>query len=347
MPRSSTPRRREPEWARWDDERLLRMPIRRLRLSIRGSRLEPRLRRLRRELAARGLRFRPHVWLSTEWFSPGGLPGFAIPFYLAHPRLERLERTMMTEAEGASADECMRILRHETGHAIDHAYRLSRRPRWRRHFGDPTQPYPDAYDPSPYSRRFVQNIDNWYAQAHPVEDFAETFAVWLAPGTRWRTRYEGWPALRKLEYVEELMGDVARRPPPVRRRERVDPVAELDLTLAEHYAERRARYQVELPEFYDRDLRRLFPERPAGSGERTEPASRALRRVRKRVRAAVARWTGAYQYSADRILQEMIDRCDELGLRAPAGDDEAALDAAVLLCVHVMNELRERGRFLL
>ena len=56
------------------------------------------------------------------------------------------------------------------------------------------------------------NLANWYAQSHPIEDFAETFAVWLRPGSRWRSRYADWPALRKLEYVDALMQEVDEQP---------------------------------------------------------------------------------------------------------------------------------------
>src|SRR5690606_22025626 len=149
---------------------------------------------------------------------PDGVPGIAVPFYLAHPRLMRLERDLMLEAEGAHEGTCLRILRHEAGHAIDNAYRLHRRKRWRELFGSFSEPYPDAYRPRPASRKYVQHLNGWYAQAHPAEDFAETFAVWMTPNYPWRRRYEGWPALEKLEYVDELMAEIADTTPPVRTR---------------------------------------------------------------------------------------------------------------------------------
>src|SRR3712207_5133915 len=161
--------------------------------------------RLHFELDESGLRFRPHVWLSEEWFSPDGVPGFAIPFYLAHPRLMKLERAQMLEVEGGIEKECMAIMRHEAGHAISNAFGLHRRRRWRETFGRFSVPYPEHYMPDPNSRSFVLHLGAWYAQAHPAEDFAETFAVWLAPASRWQKRYVSWPAMRKLRYVDELM----------------------------------------------------------------------------------------------------------------------------------------------
>ena len=53
-----------------------------------------------------------------------------------------------------------------------------------------------AYTPDPNSRAYVQHLDYWYAQSHPFEDYAETFAVWLRPSSRWKRRYEGWPRSR-------------------------------------------------------------------------------------------------------------------------------------------------------
>jgi hypothetical protein len=233
---------RKARWARWSNERLLALPMRELDLSIEGTWLEERVSALFGALAQRDLRFRPHVWLSDEWFSPNGIPGFAIPFYLAHPRLMRLERDQMGSVEGSSAAECARILRHEAGHAIQHAYQLQRRRPWQRLFGRSSARYPRSYRPNPASRNHVQHLRMWYAQSHPDEDFAETFAVWLRPRSDWRTRYAGWPALRKLTYVDELMRELASAEPRIATRRRVDALPHLRKTLGEHYAERRSRF---------------------------------------------------------------------------------------------------------
>ena len=211
-----------PPWVRWTAERLLETRICDLGLSLGGTAMETRIHALYSELERRGIRFRPHFWLSDEWFSPARIPGVAIPFYLAHPRLIRLERSQMLEAEGASQTWCMRILRHEAGHALDHAYQLRRRRRWQQLFGRSSQPYPAIYRPRPFSKRYVHHLDAWYAQSHPDEDFAETFAVWLTPRASWRRNYQGWPALRKLEYIDELMSEIGPRVAAVRTRRQVD-----------------------------------------------------------------------------------------------------------------------------
>ncbi len=224
--RSSRVRRpRQPEWAGWSDEKLLDLRLCDLDLRIEGTSLEARIEQLYRELEYRRIQFRPHFWLSDDWFTPDGVPGIAIPFYLAHPRLARLERRQMLEVEGGTAEWCMRILRHETGHAIDNAYGLRRRRRRQQLFGRSTQPYPEYYTPRPYSKSFVVYLEPWYAQSHPDEDFAETFAVWLHPRLPWRRRYADWPALKKLEYMNELIGEIRGRKPPVTAHRRVDSAA--------------------------------------------------------------------------------------------------------------------------
>src|SRR6202167_3207140 len=177
-------RARRLDWTRLSDRELLQLRICDLRLDLRRSPLQRYVRRLYNELDGRGIRFRPHVWLSEEWFSPDGVPGIAMPFYLAHPRLERLVRHIMREAEGGNTRLLQRILRHEAGHALDNAYRLRRRKRWREVFGPASLPYPARYRARAGRRRYVHHLGEWYAQAHPTEDFAETFAVWLTPRSR-------------------------------------------------------------------------------------------------------------------------------------------------------------------
>jgi len=333
------PSRREPAWVDLSDDELLDVRLCDLKLEIEGTVIEERVERLYLELGARGLRFRPHVWLSTEWFSPDGVPGVAIPFYLAHPRLTALEERQILDVEGGTPRWCMQLLRHEAAHAIDTAYRLHFRKGWRQTFGSFAAPYAKFYKPKPYSRSFVQHLDMWYAQSHPAEDWAETFAVWLDPGARWRKRYQGWRALKKLEYVDQLMREVDGTKPVVRSREQVESVSKLKMTLGQHYAEKKKRYGLDHPSFYDADLRRLFPTLP--EGVRGKSAAALLRKVRPQVRRLVSRWTGEYQYTIDQLLEEMIFRSEELDLRTDREEDIAKQDALVLLTVQTMNYLHE------
>jgi len=329
--------RKDPDWASLPEEELLQIRLCDLGLRIEGTPLESRIRRLYEELAMRGIRFRPHCWLSDEWFSPDGVPGIGIPFYLAHPRLTCLERKQMLEVEGGTKDWCMRILRHEAGHAIDTAYRLHRRRTWRETFGRFSQEYPDYYQPKPYSKSYVLHLDLWYAQSHPAEDFAETFAVWLKPRSGWRQHYRDWPALKKLEYIDRVMTEIRDRKPVDVSRRHVASVRTTRKTLHAYYREKRNYYGLDHPNFHDHDLRRLFSDAPEHA--KRPAAATFLRRIRPELRRTIARWTGEYQYTINQVLEEMIERCRALGLRLDRPDEQARRDILVMLAVQTMNYL--------
>jgi hypothetical protein len=243
----------------------------------------------------------------------------------------------MLEVEGGEAEWCMRILRHEAGHVIDNAFKLRLRRRRRALFGSPSVPYPDVYDPKPYSKSYVLHLDPWYSQAHPDEDFAETFAVWLTPDSDWRTRYEGWPALEKLEYVDALMRELAGQAPRLVAPKELDPLSRIRHTLRHHYRVKRRHYGIDYPKFYDRDLRRLFSDAPEFAANMT--AAQFILKNRKAVRRLVADWTGIYQYTIDRVLEDMIARCRALRLRLAVPEEKARNEFTVLLTVQTMNYL--------
>jgi len=329
-----------PDWSDLGDEALLDLRLSDLPLQIEGT-LAARIAQLRQELEARGLVFPIHFYLSDEWFTPDGATAIAIPFYLAHPRLEKLEGAQMLEVEGGEHEWCMRILRHEAGHAIDNAYKLRLRRQRREVFGSPAVPYPEFYTPRPYSKSFVLHLDAWYAQSHPDEDFAETFAVWLTPNSEWRQRYAGWPALKKLEYMDRMMESLKGQTARIQNAEEVDALGKLHRTLRQHYRNKRRHYGVDHPNFYDRDLRRIFSAAPEFSGNRT--AAQFIARFRRPVRRVVSSWTGIYQYTIDQVLEDMIARCRELKLRLAVPEEQARQEFTVLLTVQAMNHLHSGG----
>ena len=330
-------RRAKPVWARWTDEKLLDVRICDLAVSIEGTPLERRIADVHRELEGRGISFRTNFWLSDDWFTPDGVPGVAIPFYLAHPRLARLELSQMLEVEGGTKAWCMRILRHELGHAIDNAYRLQLRRRRQKLFGRSSTPYPEYYTPKPYSKRFVIHLDPWYSQSHPDEDFAETFAVWLTPHSMWRKRYTDWPAIKKLEYIDGLMQVVARTKPVETSLKEVEPLRRIRRTLRQHYARKRKHYGLDHPNFYDRDLQRLFSDAPDFSANML--AAKFITKNRRAVRRLVSSWTSVYQYTIDQVLEDMIVRCRKLNLHLTATEERSRHDFTVLLTIQTMNFL--------
>jgi hypothetical protein len=325
--RRHTPRRRRPWWATLPTEELLDVRLCDLDLQLDGTALSARIDKLHDELHRTGLVFRPYVYLSVDWFTPEGSTGFAVPFYLAHRRLAQLEHHQMFEAEGTAHELCMKLLRHEAAHAFDNAYRLHRRADWRETFGRYSAPYRSAYRVRPTSRHFVQHLDHWYAQSHPAEDWAESFAVWMTPQSRWRQTYAEWPALRKLEALDTMVRDVGDLPPFVRSTDRPDSLPKQRITLREFYRRKKATYAKE-PWRFDRELKLVFA--PAAATARREHAATFLLRERVALRARVSSLTGQYRYVVDQVLETMVQRCRELDLRIARPGPETRLGAAVL-----------------
>ncbi len=346
MPASKTARRgrsrraQEPKWADYADADLLKVRIKDLKIPFENTWLQGCLDDLHAELAARGLRFRSHAWFSDEWFSPHDTPGIAFPFYLAHPRLARLERKMMYEVEGGTRRECMRILRHEAGHVIQRLYNLHRRKRWQKLFGQSAKPYPVHYKPNPTSKTHVQHLRRWYAQCHPDEDFAETFAVWLTPRSNWKKRYQDWPgALEKLRYVDELMAELAESPVPTKKRFEVDPIKSEPMTLAEHYADKIKRFAVDKPHVLDRELKRIFSADPKGAA-----ATTFVKRNHGVIRRAVSRWTGDYQLPIEHALDDIADRCRVLKLRVNGSERKMRQELTSLLVSRSVQAMYSSSR---
>jgi hypothetical protein len=288
-------------------ERLLNSRISELGLRIEGTELEPLVEQLYRELDACGITFKPPVYLTDEWGCPEGIPVIGVPFYLADPQLSAIENELAENLE--SGDESMMYLRHEAGHAFNYAYRLYEREEWHRLFGPYSRPYVETYKPNPFATEFVRHIAGWYAQKHPDEDFAETFAVWLDPRSAWREAYAGTPALQKLEYVDAVARELGAEPPLVKPRKRDMPVEEMTHTVAQHYERTAATPpRIQLPNWFDGDLRRIF----AATGE--EPAAAMLRAKRRLIVGEVAYWTGVQPHVVRAFADHLIKRVDALGL---------------------------------
>ena len=317
------------------DEKLMEARLCDLGLAIQGTQLEGCVEQLYKELSEKGITFHPRCYLADEWLCPDGEPVIGIAFFLAHPRLKKLEQKIMLEAEGAERAHCMRLLRHEAGHAINYAYLLHKRKKWNRVFGPFSAEYGDSYKYRPYSKSFVRHLEEWYAQYHPDEDFSETFAVWLDPESNWREKYKGWKALEKLQYVDSLMKGIAGKPPKKAKGDRYWDVSRLKSTLKTYYRNKRRQYAVQYADFHDFSLNRIFraPEGRPGKNR----AYKLIRKHRKEIMASVAMWTGEKKYVINRLLRNLIDRSKELGLEA--GPDEAAdvLNTTAYVAAQIMN----------
>lgn len=340
--RPVNPDNAELAWTSLSDDELLKLRICDLHVHIEGSELEPRVAQLFGELESRGLPLKPRTYLADEWFSPEGSPLIAIPFFLAHPRLKQLELRQMLEVEGGTHEWCLQLLRHECGHAYDHAFGFSSREQWAEIFGNPEIDYePEAYRPRPYSRSFVRHLPNWYAQAHPDEDFAETFAVWLTLSPdEWRAQYRDWKALEKLEYIADLMQEVAEKQPLVKQGARRCEASRSRRTLEKYYASKRKLYAQDFPNVYDSDLRAIFERGNLGE----ESAAQVMRRMQRRLSAAIVSWTGQHKYVVDTLVRRLITRARELKLPAPRDQAALMIDLAAYLSALVTNHLHT-GKF--
>lgn len=296
------------------DSEILALRFCDLPVTLKGSTVEQRAKVVFDELARRGIRFRPSLWIAHEWYNPDGTAGFAVPFYLLHPRLTRLERTMMYEAEGASLPESMSILRHETGHAVDEAFKLRQLDDYRRVFGSPNKIYPTEYSADSDSRDYVQHLNAWYAQSHPCEDFAETFAVWLRTERSWRWRYRDWPAQEKLLVVDQWMHERRNKRPRLKPKRQQNELRSCTRTLAEHYEEKREFYAVEAEDEFDGALHRIFKRQDTAGGGHASAAS-LLTSNSARLRRRIAKPLGIPAYVVDQVLRQFVHRARILKLR--------------------------------
>ena len=327
------------DWVNLSDDELLEKNISRLGLTLEGSELQPLIQQLYHELSEKGLSFHPPCHIGDEWFVPVGIPAIFIPFFLVHDRLRKLERRLILEVEGETPDWFLRLMRHEAAHAYAYAFQLYRKKKWQRTFGlTSTDDTPDFYRPRPYSHSYVMHLDDWYAQSHPDEDFAETFAVWLTPGLDWRQRYQGWKALQKLEYVDELMQSIRGMPQTHQPEYRVSDHDGLNIKLKTYYARKRKLYEDSYPDFYDKDLNELFAAAP-DAPDRLK-ASTFLRQRRRQLMDSVCQWTNEKKFRVNKLLARLIDRCEQLHLYIRAEDaQQKNLQVAAYITTLVMNHL--------
>jgi putative zinc-binding metallo-peptidase len=326
-------------------------PIRDLGLQIEGTDLEPVIAKLERELEAAGVRrVHPRFYLSTEWGVPFGTVAIAIPFYLARPDLAAIHAERTSLVEGLGRRDLLRYLRHEMGHVVNYAYRLYEREDWMRTFGPITRPYREEYRPQPFSRKFVRHLPGWYAQKHPDEDWAETFAVWMTPGLDWRAEYAGWPkALEKLEHCDAVMRELRDTEPLVSDEELDEPVSEISYSLEQYYRG----WETDAGEFppgLDGALRSIFEDWGHPEDLTTEaprrPASDLIRRLARDLPAEVFRWTGHFPERTRHLLAHLAARADALEQVYPEDrETPAAIAVTTFVTALAMNHVR-RGRYL-
>jgi hypothetical protein len=318
-------------------------PIRDLGLRIDGTRLEPVIAEFQRELDGLELRVRPRFYLSTDWGVVTGTVAIAIPFYLADEELAKLHAKKGGFVEGEGRRDLLRYLRHEMGHVVNYAYKLYDQGEWVQLFGSITKPYLEDYRPSPFSRRFVRHLPGWYAQKHPDEDWAETFAVWMTPGHDWRAEYADQPlALAKLEYCARTLEKLRGEEPVEQVTDTEEDVGELGYSVEEYYGHM-GLAAGEFPHGLDGALRAIFLElAPDASGGERRPAAQLIRGHERELASSIFRWTGHFPERTRGLLRHLAERAEVLGLVYDSGREaQAALALTTFTTALAMNHVHQ------
>ncbi len=321
-------------------------PIRDLRLTIEGTRLEPTIERFLDEVQRAGIKkLKPRFYLSTEWGVPFETIAIGIPFYLAHPRLVAVHEERTGHVEGFSPADILRYLRHEMGHVVNYGYKLYDDPDWVALFGSITQPYVDEYRPAPFSRRYVRHLPGWYAQKHPDEDWAETFAVWMTPGSRWKREYKDWPAaLAKLEWCDRRLHGLGDDEPPVTEVDLDDDVADIEQTIAEWYSGE-STLDGEPPPGLDGALHTIFSDLSHAPDEGKSAADLILR-LEKDLCANVFRWTGHFPERTRPLLRYLAELARQAKLTYAEDREQAATAAVTTLITALAMNFVHRGAYM-
>jgi hypothetical protein len=306
------------------DSELLSLRICDLPISFEDSQYGHLLEKLYKELDKKKILFRPRIWLSDDWFCPDGVTGFAVPFFLMHPRLIELERKMMGEVEGEGESWFMKLLRHECGHAIDNAYFLKDCQIRTAVFGDSNIEYPESYIPKKYSKKYVIHLEDGYAQAHPEEDWAETFALWLTPRSAWKKKYQNWPALKKLDYVDQKMKELKNQRANVICYQHVDEIETLDISLRTYYNRKKERFKLNLCESHLNKF--LLDKRKKHEGERLD---NEIKKNRKSLKRYLSKSLASKNYEAESVLRDLEKLAKTKGLYVKKGRPIKKLEGIV------------------
>ena len=298
-------------WAHLSDQLLLETPVSELSLPLESHPLMNLIQKLSEELELKGIPLRPKVYLSDDWFCADGTTTFAIPFTLLHPRLKKLEELYIGEMEGGTDEWFMKLARHEMAHVLDNAYNLRNSTQRKDLFGDSDLPYPEAYEYRPYSKSYVRHIEDGYAQSHPDEDWAETFAVWLTPNLKWEKEYSGWPVLKKLKFMDHtLKKKVINRGPLLENEEMPHNLEDISLTLREYLEQKKSRlFPKRKPTLPKTDRPLFLKKRPTN---KIFLASVVIKENKEFISQVIKQETDQYLYRVNQALDLFIADCDRL-----------------------------------
>lgn len=308
-----------------------------LELDVNES-MAPCLKRLKRELREHRIVLWPDFYFGNEWGCMNKRISISIPFYLATAELRDLEGDVPTN------EEMTKILRHETGHAVNYAYKLWQQKDWKETFGDFNKKYRDGYlyRVNPWSKSYVRHLhylgDPHYAQKHPDEDWAETFATWLDPRSHWADKYRNWPnALEKLFYVDSLMEEIAGKEPSNIETKRDGEYLTIEETVSEWWGLDGELLDQELQEYLT-DMNELFI-KPANGRRKLLPAWKLIRKYARLLTERVSLWiSGSNKHTVRRRLRqwEAICKNESLGY-LPEEEERMLVELTTLLTYYVVD----------
>lgn len=321
-------------------QKFLTTKIKDLELSL--DSMAPYFDKLKDELKKHDIILWPDFYFGDEWGCVDKAISISIPFYFANEDLKEIDQSPATHSE------FLKILRHETGHAVNYAYKLWKRKDWKETFGDFNKKYPKKYihRVNPWSKEYVKHLhylsdgDLHYAQKHPDEDWAETFAVWLYPKSGWKTRYQGCPgALQKLEYVDTIIGEIAGQKPVNTKTKRDGEYTKIEDTVSEWWGLGEEVLDTKLQEYLN-DMNELFT-KPINKRKKLLPAYLFVRRYAGPLSEKLSNCIlGSNKNSIKKCLRIWERICRDEGLGYHHGEEANKLiELSSLLTYHVMNDL--------
>lgn len=322
----------QSRWVTRPEKILLQTPLCDLAGLVDDSLLRELQSSLYEDLERLQIKLRPRLWLSDEWFCPDGLTGFAVPFYLAIPKIQSLMRRFAVIPEGTQTRLRQQYLRHECGHAIDNAYLLRRSKRRQTLFGKSCTPYPHWYLPLRPEAHFVKHLAPSYAQAHPDEDFAECIAVKLNPHATRALKMGSEKLAQKMALVEELLQGIAGKAPPKIAHREIDPLSGFKTDLGTWLQRRQRLAFRNWKKTWDQQLTRIFPHQEGGSA-----AHRILAKHKATLSSQLRSGTSVDAREINWLLDSISRRTHVLNLKTKANPAKA-LDA---LHRHLLSEAKD------
>lgn len=318
-----------------NQDEILALKLKQLKVDISGSWVEPLIKQVFEELESFGLKWRPHIWVSNEWFCPDGVPGVAIPFYLLSKKLIKMEKENVGFIEGHTDISFLKLFRHEVGHAFDNAFKLRNKHLRQSIFGSSKLEYKKYYSPKKYSTSYVKHLPLNYAQAHPDEDFAETFAFVIS-GKHNKKFNQSLIVRKKINFILQSLDSAKRSRPKLNNKYKFEELNHDQRTLKSYYRQRRK--DLNITNINTKDFLQSFSDDPS-----EYQASKYLLARMKEIKSEVAEHVGTRTYHLDEIVKDIYQNLNKKKLYI-TDENKAELEIKDLIVYQALN-LNKINRF--